>query len=581
MKSLFKFMFVAVAVAAMAASCVDPIDPPTPDGCNDYWSDAELDTSAQITLSYCSETDSIGEILIAGQEQTDVVYTQSAAIKLTTDRLLGFDCNRFIKVGCVLSDMTTKYSNLVFWIREELDGENLCETHYTGEIVLKQWMDVLLTPYVKIEKDHEYYIGYTIDANQTPFAGEQVQTPNSEASYLYDCAAEEWISYPTVGNLYIRATASGAFMPSNDVAVNYIGAPEYLEAGQQYDVIVGLYNKSTVDGVGSFDLIASVDGNEIGRKNYALPKLLAVGDSTTVFIKNLSISAAGVKDVVYTVNGINGLDDSNLGDNSVTVKTEFTDRLVNRKVLLENFTTAVCPNCPLGHDRIKEAIEAVAADRFNWICQHAGYMTDGYTLPQNDSSLVFFGGQTYAPAFMLDRLSLGSYGGYGIPGTTPSFAPVINVNSLYEDGILVDYVAYAAKQKSPVTVSATPTFNSETLELKIDVKGSVLAETVDKDNLAVGIVVIENGLTGSQSGASGKYTFDGVIRQVPTSIFGSKLTVDGTSFTYSTSTTFEKRFKPENMEVVVWIANKPASFGYRKDYNNLQVYQSYKVAVVK
>ena len=88
--------------------------------------DSELDTSVQFVMQYCEDT-----ILTAlGQDYSETIYSQSAAIKLTDTQLSAFALNRIIKMSVGLhgedgKGLSSQYSDLKFWIRDDLNGEDL------------------------------------------------------------------------------------------------------------------------------------------------------------------------------------------------------------------------------------------------------------------------------------------------------------------------------------------------------------------------------------------------------------------------------------------------------------------------
>lgn len=99
-----------IFLAFVAVSCEEPIKPPVD---KDPKPDAELDTTNQIVVQYCGE-----RTKTLGQEASNVVYEQSAAIKLTAEKLEPFIDNRIIKISASLGrdnkNPATKYSDLVF-----------------------------------------------------------------------------------------------------------------------------------------------------------------------------------------------------------------------------------------------------------------------------------------------------------------------------------------------------------------------------------------------------------------------------------------------------------------------------------
>lgn len=568
MNKLLKQMAMLLCAVVTLTACPGPVDPPLDNTRNDNKPDAELDTTTQLILQYCSDRiDGSGSV---GQDDPSQIYEQHAAVLLTEDMLNGLHGNRIIKMGVAISSQVDNYSDLVFWVREDLDGENIWECPYTGEIKLLQWNEMVVSPYFKIKKDKEYYIGYTIKADKAPLIGDNSVEYNSEASYIYDHTSQKWISYAAMGNLYIRATVSGEWMP-NDVEAT-IGAPKFLKPGEAFDAVVYLYNKAGKSDIKTFDLVATVNGKEAARKTVELEKPLKLGKSVTVFVQDMAIGNPGVIDITYTIDKVNGMADSNPENSTAVIRTDVSHALKDRLVLLENFTGATCPSCPTGHENIHKAMEELGEQHFTMVAHHAGYYADNFTTRQDDSCKIFYASNdTYAPAIMLDRTPLGSFGaiGYSVPAAGPAF----NVNLNAENKTLVPFMRYMTTQKAPVNLTETHEYNAGTRTLTVNISGTVLSDIVDAHALGVGVMLVEDNLEGNQSGV-GKFTFMDVAREGPTSVFANSVTVNGKNFQYTTSIVLNDKYKPENMQVVTWVGNKKKPFNWQTEYNNCTVYQT-------
>lgn len=570
MKNILTQLALLVCAILTLTACPGPVDPPQTqtDGRPDNKPDAELDTTTQLVLKYCS--DNIIGTGAVGQDDPDRIYEQHAAIRLTSDVLLGLHGNRIIKMGAAISRDVNNYSDLVFWVREDLDSENIWECAYTGEIQLLKWNEMVVSPYFKIQKDKEYYIGYTIKADKAPIIGDNSVEQNPDAAYIYDHSSKSWISYPALGNLYIRATVSGEWM-QNDVEAT-IGAPKYLKPGEAFDAVVYLRGKIGSD-VQSFDLVAKAGGQELLRKTVTFDTPLKLGTATTVFVHDLTINRSGVNDITYTIDKINGLADSSPENSTVVIRTDVSDAMQSRLVLLENFTGASCPNCPTGHDNIHKAIEEIGEQYFTMVAHHSGYYADNFTTHQDDSCKIFYGSNsTYAPAVMIDRTPLGIYGAIGAGAPAPG--PAFDVNGNAITGDLVKYMRYMTTQKSPVSMTETHEYNAESRLLTVNIEGTILSDLVDADALGVGVMLVEDSISGRQSGAQGTYTFMDVAREGPTSVFAEAVSADGKDFRYTVSTVLASKYKPENMQVVTWAANKQQPFNWTEQYNNCIVYQT-------
>ena len=571
--NLKQILFVAVAILFVACG-----DKPTPTG-GDNKPDAELDTTIQFAMQYCEDT-----ILTAlGQEYSSTVYEQSAAIKLTETQLRGFAKNRVIKMSVGLHGMdnnavSTEYSNLKFWIREELDGENIWSQDYTGDIKLKDWNTMLMSPYYKLTANtYDLYFGYTIEANGLIIGCDGSQTPTKAGCYIYDCDSRRWVQYSEMGNMCIKCVISGENMPQNDAALVAIETAEYVKPNNAYTLVATVENKA-MSPLNSFDFVVKSGKDEYHVENIVLASALERGEKYTFFVNGVKLSKAGTINVEYAVENVNGVEtDDNTADNTIVVKTVVADNLVDRVVLLENTTGDMCSNCPAGHNSIDAAMKEVGEEKFIWMAHHAGYNAGKYTSNQSDSvaSLFYNTTMTYAPGLMIDRTNLLAV---GVTTSQATGGPIFSVNEVASRGVLDDYFRLMQSDMAPIALDVQHTFDAATRNLSVTVKGDILAEIADRENLAVGIALLEDNLEGTQAGVAGKYYHNHVCRDGLASILGNLVGGSGNTFEFTASKVISSKYVPENVSIVVWVANKPSK---KSDCDDYKVYQSYKFKLVK
>jgi len=98
-------------------------------------------------------------------------------------------------------------------------------------------------------------------------------------------------------------------------------------------------------------------------------------------------------------------DDELTANNDTTLyfsiyKESFTQGML----LVEEFTSENCGWCPYGAYRLEEAInEGNLADSTIWVCHHEGFAVDWLTIPQSTEYTSLYGGNTFAPAYMINR----------------------------------------------------------------------------------------------------------------------------------------------------------------------------------
>ena len=297
----------------------------------------------------------------------------------------------------------------------------------------------------------------------------------------------------------------------------------------------------------------------------------------SVFVEDLSIAKEGDYLITYSIEQINGEKSTSDGEVALNRKTIVADNLVERTVLLENTTGDMCSNCPAGHDYIEKAMKEAGEDKFIWMAHHAGYNAGKYTSNQSDTiARIFYNTQmTYAPGLMIDRTNLLSVGvtTSGEPG-----GPIFSVNEVASRGMLDEYFRLMQSDMSPIALDVQHSFDAATRNLSVTVRGDILVELANRSTLALGIAILEDNLEGTQAGVAGKYMHSHVCRDAMTSILGTIVKGDSNTFEFTYSKALNSKFVPENVSLVVWVANRPASIS---ECDNYKVYQAYKVKLVK
>lgn len=198
-------------------------------------------------------------------------------------------------------------------------------------------------------------------------------------------------------------------------------------------------------------------------------------------------------------------------------------------ILLEEFTGQKCPNCPPAIEEIHECLQAMMnGTRVAWVAHHSGYGDDYFTLKgDNDlASVLFYGycgyNYTFAPAGCIDRSKT-----YVVTSEGP------------ED----DYIHHASYCADTVLLNGMLAVPAEaSISMKTTLVDNLLTITLtgkcNKDNAYVTIFLCQNGIQSVQSGVSGTYTHNDVIRAYLTASKGDKLTIDGDK-KYKFTTSYE------------------------------------------
>lgn len=340
-------------------------------------------------------------------------------------------------------------------------------------------------------------------------------------------------------------------------------------------VLTGLTLPGQAPNNGSISIKGTVKNNGASPlTNYAVQYTVDGVTSPTYVVSNINVGTSqthtfthnvpyqpttlGEHTITVTVSDPNGVADNTL-DNTLsgTVNVYDGSHAVQRTVLMENFTTAQCGNCPSAHVRIKNALQG--RNDVIWVAHHVGYGTDTWTLNASNTLTRFYAANsTYAPALMLDRThftgaAFSDGSSSNAPG--PIFFPSSDVGTAIQT---------AADQPAFLTVALKNThYDAATRELTTTVKVNVLTD-LNMSDPRVSLYLIEDSLYGQQSGANtSNYQHDHVIRAAISDITGDAniLTsvTEGTEEEHTYTYTLNSRWNANHCRLVAFVNNYSTS----------------------
>ena len=360
-----------------------------------------------------------------------------------------------------------------------------------------------------------------------------------------------------------------------EIALTEISVPNQVAINTSY-VVNGVVVNNSATTLTSFTVACTVNGETVTQHlTCNVPYL----HSYEFAVDMPGIATANDYTVTMMVSNPNETADV-ATDNTQTATVPIYDAStsVPRTVLMENFTTAVCPNCPDGHDIIEGALTGNLENSVIWTSHHSGYNTDALTIPLDQTMMAFYNANTtYAPAVMLDRTYWGDEsftdndpGPIFFPGQTSSMT-----------------AAFTAALAVPafVTVNLSDlNYNTTTRELSVTVSGNVSGPLGTTD-ARLNVWLLEDGLladggTGvghgpSQSGAEGTFYHNHVIRvNLSGDDWGESGIVtptEGSSYTKTYTTTVSNNYDASKCYIVAFVSN-----GNHSDVNNCRVFNSGK-----
>lgn len=213
-----------------------------------------------------------------------------------------------------------------------------------------------------------------------------------------------------------------------------------------------------------------------------------------------------------------------------------------RCMLLEEFTTEKCSNCP----PVARFVEAAENDarykgRINIVGHHAGFETDWLTTEWDKEYVWFYnnGGYTFAPALMFDRRP---YTWKLVSTPSPCYYPYTNAD-------LCNKLDECLAASAPVTVNVEARREGDNVSVTVSglVDHAILNEG---DETAVTVFLVESGVKARyQSGAGSNYVHRSVNRAV-NATWGEAIDLGGDCYEYECELPLSDQWNWDNISVV-------------------------------
>ena len=354
-------------------------------------------------------------------------------------------------------------------------------------------------------------------------------------------------------------------VPANCISAVSATAPAYSPQNGNCNVNLTVRNEGS-SSLAAFDVTYSVNGGDDQTLNVTGVDVAPFAYYTYTFpVQMLDL---GVALINITVSNPNNDTDADESDNSTSCETNVYDpaSVTDRNTVLEHFTTARCVNCPAAHERLETAVQG-RENRVIWIAHHVGYYTDDMTINESNQMITFYndGGSTYAPAVMLDR----DNGNATSEDPGPVFFP---------DNDVADHITNAIAAPALVAVNITDVnYDAQSRQLSLTVSGNFVGDmTFDSPRLSV--YIMQDDIWGSQTGATGKYQHNHVIRGCITDVWGDATaitnTTAGSTFSKTYTYTLPTKFNAKNCWLAAFVSN------YSSDVNNCRIANGAKTGYI-
>ena len=406
----------------------------------------------------------------------------------------------------------------------------------------------LITPAISIPADMEPLLLFDAKTPQAPYP-EWLEvricttTPNSRDDFgepvVRDTAVPaSWTEYNCSLAAYAGQTIYIAFIVKSDgyyllvdnVFVGALAQHEVVLSSLDLPAFAGLDNDIPVSGtvtnrgqahLTAFDVAYILDGSDTVEATISGIDIPFNGTYHFTAPTPASFATPGDHSIQVVVSRPNGVADSTADNTlSTTVNIFNSDVVGERTVLIEQFTGDQCGYCPIGHDRIEQAL-TMTGIRHQWVMHHAGFNIDDLS---NDNSLemtwFFNEPSTYAPAMMIDRTNTSR----GYPGPVSGIPNVTLIPPVFDS--IASLPCFATIEMGEVA------FNETTREVSGTVSGSI-GSNLDAANGRLMVYVVEDSIMMPQTDYTllgdntvWFYRHNNVVRRSLTGSWGVPLTID-------------------------------------------------------
>lgn len=518
-------------------------------------------------FGFCDNTQGLNDKMITLNGAMSV----EAAVRFTAADLERFTADGTIDGINVGLSSKFNIASIKAWLRDGLTGEDIAAAEITKDsdpVLADGWNAARFDVPVRVEAGRDYYAGYTMTLSKAAsWALVSIQAGNHDESCWLKVGDGEWVDRSSdLGILNLELLISSTNLPQNDLELtkaDLLG--KYLVPGQGVEVEYSLHNvgMKTVSGY-TLTLADQEAGVSLSKQiECDLAHDARVTQTETFDIEGLL--PEHLYTFTLTVSNPNGEEDETPGDNVATLpQVTAIDGTYVRTVLIEEFTTERCPNCPAAAKNLELMCNTLTDNEKEHtaiVCHHSGFQTDSFTQPCDESYLFFYGpsGRCFAPAFMFDRIC-----------KAERQLPVVGPQS-YSG--LKSYYVQEANREAFYSIALTGHHDEATRTIELDIAGKAAARIFANPRITV--YLTEDDVPAvRQSNGGADYRHNHVIRAY-NSTWGVEPTwSDHFNYTASATLTYPEGCDISNMKLVAIISNLNAS-----DCNDCEVGNAFSVGL--
>ncbi len=447
--------------------------------------------------------------------------TISAAVVITKEQLARYAGARVkgVRVALVKTD---GFSNLRVWTRHSLSGDDVAAANVAAPQT--GWNEIEFADGGTVSGTDDIVVGYSFEQEVTARCM-SVAGPAAAGGY-WVAKGDEWMdkSGDKVGSLGIELVIEGDNVPETDLGITGTTYDAVTQYGLAFNAAFGVQNISNSP-ISGYTYKYKVDGGT--ATEVAVNKTLAPFQRDTVnLVVPSDMVAKGVKIPVTIEVDADG--DGYMANNTATVYMTTYDENTTQyhhNVLLEEFSTEECGNCPRAINAIEQCMAMGYDKNVIQVTHHSGYNYDFLSTPDDKSMLWFYGdGGASAPAAMLDRLDDATLkeingGKEGTPVMSVGYAETFKLGLLYATS-------------RPAFVSVTPVCSYDAATRRLDITVDVEKDAVFDAQCAeprITVQILQDSILHHHQAGYSSSTFKHrhVYRASVTPLFGEPLVWDG------------------------------------------------------
>ena len=465
------------------------------------------------------------------------------AIYLTKDILKSYVGMKVVGMRFAVCEEIGSSTAFFKKIENDAPGADLRTQEMSTSVV--GWNEVMFSEPVEITGDEEFAAGYTYTQIGDQYNGKafpfSAVAEGIENQYLFIYCLDPktgdtgWKKFSMGGkNMSIQVLVEGEF-------------PEYSATPEDFGKVTGSINtdaKITVPFVNNsayavtdLDYVVSVDGVAGSEAHATFSPSVGVSSKGSFKVSVPCGSVEAKKSIKVEITKVNGHDNESkdkVAEGYVGVSsTQFT-----RNMVIEEFTTEKCPNCPRVAGFLHEYLEGADLSRVAAVCHHSAYYTDWLTTKRSvvngeyiktdlyDYASLYNDRGTYAPAMMFGRNAW-----FDAMSTAGNKCCTYMPGSAMEIESLIQQIQSDPANIIITNLSARYGDNDTTIVVRVE----GMRNSSAKDGSRITVMLTEDNIAAhGQMGAEGSFTHQHVTRAI-NSIWGEPIEWDGNKFSYEVS----------------------------------------------